>query len=86
VNNSEIKIDKLINFSLTQLILIQIINSLLTEELNWLSNPAYLGVQGARVQRALIGVGPADYQWVHAILIPIPLQLFQSRTTKLSSF
>jgi len=71
--------------SLTQLILVQIVKSLWTKELNWLSNPAYLEVQGARVQRALIGLGPADHQWVHAILIQIPLQLFQSHTTKLSS-
>ena len=28
---------------------------------------------------------PADHQWAHAILIPIPLQLFQSLTAKLSS-
>ena len=61
--------------SLTKLILVQIINSFLTEELNWLSNPAYLEVQGALVQQALIRLRPADHQWAHAILIPIPLQL-----------
>ena len=72
--------------SITQLILVQIINSFLTEELNWFSNPAYLEVQGALVQRALIGLGPADHQWAHAILIPIPLQLLQPRTTKKSSY
>jgi len=27
-----------------------------------------LEVQGALVQRALIGLGPADHQWAHAIL------------------
>ena len=30
-------------------------------KLNWLSNPAYLEVQSERVQRALIGLGPADH-------------------------
>ena len=72
--------------SITQLILVQIINSFLTEELNWFSNPAYLEVQGALVQRALIGLGPADHQWAHTILIPIPLQLLQPHTTKKSSY
>ena len=71
--------------SLTQLILVQVMNSFLTEELNWLNTFAYLEVQGARVQRALIGLGTADHQSAHDILIPIPLQLFQSRTTTLSS-
>ena len=71
--------------SLTQLILVQII-PLISDRRVKLSNPAYLEVQGALVQRALIGLGPADHQWVHAILIPIPLQLIQSRTTKITSY